>query len=50
MNKRLTGALAAYAVLIAASCALLHGVALKIVLLLFVMFIAKTLIAWRAGW
>jgi hypothetical protein len=50
MNKRLVGALGAYAVLIAVAAYLLHGKLLYAVLILFGGLIAKTLIAVRAGW
>lgn len=50
MNKRLAGALGAYTILIAIAFLVLHGTVLKAVLLLFAALLAKTLIAWRAGW
>jgi hypothetical protein len=48
--KRLAGALAAYGVLIALACVLLNGKILLAVVALFVGLVAKTLIAWKAGW
>jgi len=50
LNKRLAGALIAYAVLIGAACVLLDGTIRLAVIGLFVALIAKTLIAWKAGW
>ena len=40
----------AYAILIAIAAFVLHGNILKGVLILFAGLMAKTLIAWRAGW
>jgi hypothetical protein len=45
MNKRLISALIAYAVLIVCAIILLHGLALKAVLVLFAGLIAKTVVA-----
>ena len=50
MNARFVTALIAYAVLLGLACIFLHGLVLKAVLILFAGLIAKTLIAWRAGW
>jgi hypothetical protein len=50
MNKRLSAAMGAYAILAAIAFLALHGVVLKGVLLLLAALAAKTLIAWRAGW
>jgi hypothetical protein len=50
VNKRLATAFGAYGVLIAIAAFVLHGTALYAVLLLFVALMAKTLIAWKAGW
>ena len=48
--QRLVTALVAYAVLIAAASLSLQGLALKFVLILFAGLIARTVIAWKAGW
>jgi len=45
MNTRLARALAAYAILIACSLFLLHGLILKAVLILFAGLIARTLVS-----
>ena len=50
MNKRLATAFAAYAVLIGIACFALHGTALYAVLLVFLLFIARTFTAYKAGW
>lgn len=50
MQKRLITAMAAYGVLIAISCFLLTGTIRLAVCALFIALIAKTLIAWKAGW
>jgi hypothetical protein len=50
VEKRLIVALSVYAVLIALSFYFLQGLFLKAVLILFAGLIAKTLIAWKAGW
>jgi len=50
MNGRLLGALASYAILSALAFWLLTGLVLKAVLILFAGLLAKTLIAWKAGW
>jgi hypothetical protein len=50
MNKRFGVAMCAYAILIAIAAFVLHGNILKGVLILFAGLMAKTLIAWRAGW
>lgn len=50
LNKRLLAALVAYAFLIAAACVLLDGNIRLAVVALFIALIAKTLIAWKAGW
>jgi hypothetical protein len=50
MNKRLAGAMAAYAILIALAFYLLRGKLLYGVLLLFALLIVRTLIAAKAGW
>ena len=50
MNKRLAIALGSYAILIAIASLTLHGKILQGSLLLFAALIAKTLIAWKAGW
>jgi hypothetical protein len=50
MNKRLASAFGAYAILIAIAMSVLHGTVLYAVLLLFVGLMAKTFIAWKAGW
>ncbi len=50
LNKRLLGALIAYAVLTGAACLLLDGAIRLAVVGLFVALVAKTLIAWKAGW
>jgi hypothetical protein len=49
MNKRLVGAMAAYAVLIAVAFYLLHGKALYAILILFGGLALKTLIAVKRG-
>jgi hypothetical protein len=48
--NRLIGAMVAYGVLIAASCYMLAGNIRLAVIALFIALIAKTLIAWKAGW
>ena len=50
VNKRLATAFGAYAVLIAIALFALHGTMLYVVLLVFALFMAKTLIAHKAGW
>jgi hypothetical protein len=50
VNKRLATAFCAYGVLIAIATFVLHGTPLYAVLLLFGLLMAKTLIAYRAGW
>jgi hypothetical protein len=50
MNKRLLSALVCYAMLAAAAFFLLHGIVLRAVLILYAGLLAKTLIAWKAGW
>ena len=50
MQMRLIGAMAAYGVLIAASYFMLTGKIRLAVMALFIALIAKTLIAWKAGW
>jgi hypothetical protein len=50
MNKRLAIALGSYAILIAIACLTLDGKILQGAVLLFAALIAKTLIAWKAGW
>jgi hypothetical protein len=50
MNKRLSAAMGAYAILIAIAVYVLHGKLLYAVLILFGGLIAKTLIAAKAGW
>ena len=50
METRLIAAMAAYGVLIAASCFMLTGNIRVDVFALFFALIAKTLIAWKAGW
>jgi hypothetical protein len=50
MNKRLSAAMGAYAILAAIAFLALHGLLLKGVLVLLGGLAAKTLIAWRAGW
>ena len=42
--------MAAYAVLIGIAFLILHGLILKGVVVLLAGLIAKTLIAWKAGW
>jgi hypothetical protein len=50
VNKRLATAFGAYAVLIVIALFALHGTMLYVVLLVFALFMAKTLIAHKAGW
>ncbi len=50
MRNRLIAALSAYGVLIAISCFQLTGTIRLAVIGLFIALIAKTLIAWKAGW
>jgi hypothetical protein len=50
MHKRLIGALVAYGVLLGLACVLLTGKILLAVIIVFAGLIAKTLIAWKAGW
>jgi hypothetical protein len=50
LNRRLLAALAAYALLVAAACVLLDGKIRVAVIGLFVALVAKTLVAWKAGW
>jgi hypothetical protein len=50
MNKRLAGAMVAYAILIALAIYVLRGKLLYGVLLLFALLIVRTLIAAKAGW
>ena len=50
MNKRLAGAIGAYAVLFALAFSLRHGKVLYAVLILFAGLALKTLIAAKAGW
>ena len=50
VNKRLVVALTAYAVLSAAGALLLDGKVRQAFLLMMLAFVAKTLIAWKAGW
>jgi hypothetical protein len=50
MQTRLIGAMAAYGVLIAISWFTLTGTIRLAVIALFIALIAKTLIAWKAGW
>jgi hypothetical protein len=50
MDKRFVTALGAYAILIATAFLILHGIVLKAVLILLGGLLAKTVIAWRAGW
>jgi hypothetical protein len=50
MNKRLAGAMVAYAILIALAIYVLRGKLLYGVLLLFGLLIVRTLIAAKAGW
>jgi hypothetical protein len=50
MRNRLITAMAAYGVLIAASCFMLTGTIRLAVIALFIALIAKTFIAWKAGW
>jgi hypothetical protein len=49
MNKRLAGALAAYAILAVIAAVVLHGKMLYAVLILFAYFAIRTLIAVKAG-
>ena len=50
VNKRLVVALTAYAVLSAGGALLLDGKVRQAFLLMMLAFVAKTLIAWKAGW
>ena len=50
LNKRLAVALAAYGVLSVAGALLLDDTVRLAFLLLMVALVAKTLIAWKAGW
>lgn len=50
VNKRLVVALASYAVLSGAGALLLDGKVRQAFLLMMLALVAKTLIAWKAGW
>ena len=50
VNKRFIPALIAYAVLIGIGALILDGLVRKAFLLMMIAFVAKTLIAWKAGW
>jgi hypothetical protein len=50
MQKRLIGAMVGYGVLTGLSWILLTGTIRIAVIALFIALVAKTLIAWKAGW
>lgn len=50
VNKRFIPAMIAYAILIAVGAIVLDGLVRQAFLLMMAAFVAKTLIAWKAGW
>ena len=50
VNRKLLTAMSAYAVLCVAGAFLLDGLVRKAFLIMMLAFVAKTLIAWKAGW